>query len=94
MARYADARWQNAAVSMANAAHYSTKAMHREGTRIPICGRCCRSERDFEAYPVHFKRGTSHTRREVVTDCAEIERIPEKHRPPPYAVVTRRLSPS
>ena len=78
------------AVSMATRAHYSTKAMHGKD-QSDMRSMLAAANVDFEAYPVHFKRGTFLRRIlvERLLSTAEIERIPEKHRPPPYAVVTR-----
>lgn len=78
-------------ISMAAQAHFSHKALHGKDQRDK---RAMLAEKgiDFEtAYPAKFKWGTWVRR--VSYDRAftpeELERIPEKHRPAPDALVTR-----
>ena len=78
------------AVSMTAYANFSAKSLHA----VSVAGmreRLTAAGVDFEAYPDAFKRG-SYFRRAVVErtlSTAERERIPERHRPAPDALVIR-----
>lgn len=78
------------AVSMATRSVFSSKQMHGKDQRAM---RAMLADKgiEFEAYPEAFKWGT--WARRVMFDRTftpdELERIPEKHRPAPDAVVTR-----
>lgn len=78
------------AVSMATRSVYSSKQMHGKD-QAAMRAMLADKGIDFEAYPDFFKWGT--WARRVTFDrsftAAELERIPEKHRPAPDAIVTR-----
>jgi tRNA(His) guanylyltransferase len=78
-------------ISMAAQAHFSHKALHGKDQRDK---RAMLAEKgiDFETYyPAKFKWGTWVRRFtfDRAFTAEELERIPEKHRPAPDAVVTR-----
>lgn len=90
------ALWRNLdatknALSMASSAHYSHRELHGKNG-ADMHEMLFAKGVNFDAYPEAFKRGTFVRR--VVFDRPftpeELARIPEKHRPPPDAVVTRQ----
>jgi tRNA(His) guanylyltransferase len=78
------------AISMAARARFSHKALHGKSGR-DMLAMLTEAGVDFDIYPTAFTRGT-FVRRETFErgfTAEELERIPEKHRPDPLAVVTR-----
>lgn len=78
------------AVSMAARAHFSHKALHGKSCR-DMHAMLAEAGVDFAAFPSAFTRGTFLRREtyERAFTADELARIPEPHRPPADAVVTR-----
>lgn len=78
------------AVSMATRSVYSAKQMHGKD-QAAMRAMLADKGIDFESYPASFKWGTwvRRVHYERAFTGAELERIPEKHRPPADALVTR-----
>jgi tRNA(His) 5'-end guanylyltransferase len=78
------------AISMAARCFYSHKELHgKSGPQMQEM--LFQKGQNFDAYPAFFKRGTFVRRitEERPLTPEELERIPERHRPPPETLVTR-----